>query len=46
MQWLLEIIGDGIAFILGVIVMLIMGLGAIFNKAQMKRKDDESENGE
>ena len=46
MQWLIEIIGEGISLVLGVIVMLIMGIGALYNKAQMKRKKDESEDGE
>ena len=46
MQWLLEIIGEGISFILGVIVMIIMGFGALYNKAQMKRKDDGTEDSE
>lgn len=42
MQWLLELIGEGISFILGVIVMLIMGIGALYNKAQMKKKDKQN----
>jgi hypothetical protein len=38
MQWLIEIIGEGISLVLGVIVMLIMGIGSLYNK---KKKWDE-----
>lgn len=41
MKKLLELIGEAVSFILGTIVMLIMGIGALYNKAQMKREDDE-----
>lgn len=46
MKKLLELIGEAVSFILGTIVMLIMGIGSLYNKAQMKRKDDGSETGE
>lgn len=41
-DFILQSIGEIISFILGVIVMLIMGLAGIFNKAQMKRKDENN----
>lgn len=39
-DFILQSIGEIISFILGAVVMLIMGVGALYNKAQMKRKDD------
>jgi len=44
-EWILGWLSEVISFILGAIVMLIMGIGALYNKAQMKRKDDGTEAG-